>query len=212
MAGLEQARAKLRRYRAAVLKAACEGKLVPQDPGDELAADLLARILAERRNKWQGPGKYKEPTPPTSPPVGGTEGGPSLPELPPGWVWASLEQCFIVQRGRFSVRPRNDPRYYGGEYPFVQIGDLPREGGSITQYSQTLNEKGLEISRMFKRGTVLIAIVGATIANTGVLTFDSCSPDSLVGIQADNDISLKYVEIYLRSKKLELRNASYTNC
>lgn len=61
VAGLEQVRAKLRRYRTAVLKAACEGRLVPQNPGDEPAANLLARILTERRQQWDGRGKYKEP-------------------------------------------------------------------------------------------------------------------------------------------------------
>jgi type I restriction enzyme S subunit len=206
---LKRAQANLKRYRASVLKTACEGRLVPQDPGDEPAGQLLERILAERakrnsvsaRNRVSEPA-YTEPTPPDT---------TGLPELPVGWVWASLEQCFIVQRGRFSIRPRNDPRFYSGKYPFVQIGDLPREGGNITQFSQTLNEKGLEISRMFKKGTILIAIVGATIANTGILTFDSCSPDSLVGIQADDDIRLKYAEMYLRSKKLEIRNASYAS-
>jgi type I restriction enzyme S subunit len=64
---------------------------------------------------------------------------------------------------------------------------------------------------MFGKGTVLIAIVGATIANTGILTFDSCCPDSLVGIQADDGIRLRYAEICLRSKKLDIRNASYAS-
>jgi type I restriction enzyme S subunit len=212
VAALRRARARLRRYRAAVLKAACEGCLVPQDPADEPAAALLERILAERRARWEAEQRARGKDPKTlkypEPAAPDTAG---LPELPGGWCWATLEQCFTVQRGRFSVRPRNDPRYYNGMYPFVQIGDLPRDGGNITAYSQTLNEKGFQVSRMFNKGTVLIAIVGATIANTGILNFESCCPDSLVGIQANDETRLRYVEIYLRSKKLEIRSASYAS-
>jgi len=116
-----------------------------------------------------------------------------------------------VERGRFSVRPRNDPEYYNGTHAFVQIGDLPREGGSVLSYSQTLNDAGLAVSKKFRTGTVLIAIVGATIANTGILTFDSCAPDSLVAIQSESDTTLRFAELYLRSIKLELRRASYAS-
>ena len=83
MAALERVQANLKRYRASVLKAACEGRLAPQDPADEPADRLLARILAERRAKWEAehPGKkYVEPAAPV------TDG---LPELPVGWCWAT---------------------------------------------------------------------------------------------------------------------------
>jgi type I restriction enzyme S subunit len=183
-----------------------EAALARAEGRDYEPADvLLERILAERRARWEAenPGKrYKEPAPVDA---------SGLLELPEGWVWATLAQRFDVQRGRFSVRPRNDPRYYGGPYPFVQIGDLPKEGGSIRSFSQTLNEDGLRVSRMFRKGTVLIAIVGATIANTGILAFDSCCPDSLVAIQADEAVPLHYVDLYLRAKKLELRHSSYAS-
>lgn len=256
VAALGRLQANLKRYKAAVLKAACEGRLVPQDPSDEDAEVLLGRILAERRRKWEEQEweklvekarkkaaqakrkaagkparisdlaaeewqdlpeteygrylpknekwkeKYKEPERPDT---------SELPELPAGWVWTTPDQCFTVQRGRFSIRPRNDPRYYGGSHPFVQIGDLPRSGGNVTSFSQTLNDDGLTVSRKFPRGTVLIAIVGATIGNTGVLTFDSCCPDSLVAFQADNSTRLSFLELYLRSRKLAIRGDSYAS-
>jgi type I restriction enzyme S subunit len=107
VANLKRVRANLKRYKAAVLKAAVEGKLTEEwrrrgdacvarlaetDQGEaclaptkpiETGAELLERILAERRANWQGRGKYKEP-------VGPDMSG--LPELPAGWVWASAEQ------------------------------------------------------------------------------------------------------------------------
>lgn len=93
VASLRRVQAALKRYRAAVLKAACEGRLVPQNPNDEPAEKLLERILAERRAKWEADlrakgkdskkAKYEEPKGPD------TE---RLPELPEGWCWATLEQ------------------------------------------------------------------------------------------------------------------------
>lgn len=227
-AALKRVQANLKRYRASVLKAAREGQLVPTDAAlahkegrdYEPASELLKRILRERRARWEADTmakliasgkppkddhwkeKYKEPSfPETS----------GLPELPEGWCWAALDQLFAVERGRFSVRPRNDPRFYGGAYPFVQIGDLPRDGGPILKFSQSLNNRGLSISRVFKAGTVLIAIVGATIGNTGVLSFDACCPDSLVGLQTDDPVTLRYAEYVLRANKLEIRSASYAS-
>jgi type I restriction enzyme S subunit len=64
---------------------------------------------------------------------------------------------------------------------------------------------------MFSKGTVLVAIVGATIANTGILSFDSCCPDSLVGLRSENEALLNFAEAYLRSMKLSLRHASYAS-
>lgn len=94
VAALRRVRANLKRYRAAVLKAACEGRLVPTEAELhrqrktksaplETGAELLTRILAERRQNWQGRGKYKEPAAPDT---------VKLPPLPEGWTWATVEQ------------------------------------------------------------------------------------------------------------------------
>ena len=88
---LQRVQANLKRYRAAVLKAACEGQLVPSEAEltkakkrkYETGTELLARILAERRKNWQGRGKYKEPTAPDTAKLG---------KLPEGWAWATFEQ------------------------------------------------------------------------------------------------------------------------
>ncbi len=214
----------LEKFRQSVLAAAFRGDLTKewrtQHPDVEPASALLERIRIERRHRWEEKelakmrdkgklpkndawkNKYKEPEP-----LDTTD----LPELPEGWCWASLEEVYSLSRGKFSVRPRNDPRYYGGEYPFVQIGDLPKNGGEITVFSQTLNEKGLKVSKLFTKGTVLIAIVGATIANAGLLGFDSCCPDSLIGFDSPFESSLKYLEKYLAFKKYDIRFMAYSS-
>jgi len=82
---------------------------------------------------------------------------------------------------------------------------LPREGGQIAGYQQTLNDEGVSISRQFRAGTVLVAIVGATIGNTGVLAFDACAPDSLVAVEGPSDVVTRYADLFLRNQKLALR-------
>lgn len=136
---------------------------------------------------------------------------PQIARLPDAWAACHLKDFVSIERGRFSVRPRNDPRYYGGEIPFVQIGDLPRDGGTITTYKQTLNKAGLEVSKLFRKGTPLIAIVGATIGNTGILGFDSCCPDSLVALVSSNPLVGQFVELYLRAHKNRIRSDSYSS-
>ena len=100
VAALRRVQANLKRYRAAVLKAACEGRLVPTeaelakagkvDPSFETGEALLARILAERRKNWQGRGQYKEPAAPDA---------AGLPPLPDKWAWARLEQLGVTYGG-----------------------------------------------------------------------------------------------------------------
>jgi type I restriction enzyme M protein len=97
-----------------------------------------------------------------------------------------LGDIATIERGKFSNRPRNDPRFYGGPYPFIQINDITRETKFIRQYEQTLNEDGLAISRMFPKGSLLMSIA-SSIGEVGILDFDSCFPDSIVAITPITD-------------------------
>ena len=207
VAALRRAQANLKRYRASVLKDACEGCLVPTEA--ELArsegrefepADvLLERILAERRARWKSQekrrGKYKEPSAPDT---------SDLPELPEGWVWATIPQLGELNRGKSKHRPRNDPRLLGGPYPFVQTGDIRHSGGLVTRHSQTYTEFGLAQSLLWPSGTLCITIA-ATIAETGILSYDACFPDSVVGfISLEGDGLTKFLEFFIRTEKGEL--------
>lgn len=118
------------------------------------------------------------------------------------WKRKKLGDVAILERGKFSPRPRNDPRYYGGEYPWIQTGIVERSGKYIRTYSNTLNEEGLEVSRLFPKGTLVITIA-ANIGAIGILDFDSCMPDSLVGIIPKEGVSdtdfLYYFLFYIRA-------------
>jgi type I restriction enzyme S subunit len=130
--------------------------------------------------------------------------------IPKAWNVKKIGAFTSCERGKFSARPRNDPKYFNGTIPFIQIGDLPANGGYINSHSQTLNTLGLTVSKLFQAETVVIAIVGSTIGNTGLLAYDMCFPDSLVGIRPANDINTGYIEMYLRSQRTYFRLASYS--
>lgn len=115
--------------------------------------------------------------------------------IPEDWEVVKLNEKSSIQRGRFSPRPRNDPQFYNGDYPFVQTNDVVNSKGKITTYSQTLNEKGLKVSKLFSQGTILMTIA-ANIGFTGILTRDMTCPDSLVGIQCKKGLFNEFLNFY----------------
>lgn len=105
-----------------------------------------------------------------------------------------------MQRGRFGHRPRNDPRYYNGIYPFIQTGNIVKASSSneMIEFTQTLNELGLSTSRLFDEKVVVITIA-ANIGYTAILDYPACFPDSLVALTSkDDSISLEYLNVYIR--------------
>lgn len=113
-----------------------------------------------------------------------------------------------VQRGKFSHRPRNAPQFYGGDIPFIQTSEVVNSGKYINSFTQTLNNLGLSISRLFEKNTIVMTIA-ANIGHVGMLAFDSAFTDSLVGIQANEDlISQDYLFYYLNYKQKEIEQLS----
>jgi type I restriction enzyme S subunit len=91
-----------------------------------------------------------------------------------------------LDRGRSQHRPRNDPALLGGPYPLIQTGEVARSLDFVRSYSATYSEMGLRQSKMWKKGTLCITIA-ANIADTAILDFDACFPDSVVGFDAGSD-------------------------
>ncbi len=133
VAALKRVRANLKRYRAAVLKAAVEGRLTAEwrekNRPNEAGPRLLARILAESRRKWEQDqiaafakagktppakwkDKYKEPPPPDR---------TNLPPLPEGWCWATVNQAGRVQLGR-----QRSPKHHTGPHmrPYLRVANV----------------------------------------------------------------------------------------
>lgn len=135
-----------------------------------------------------------------------------ISEQPIGWRILQIGNFAECSRGRFTARPRNNPIYFkNGIYPFIQINDIPNDGGEIIKHKQVLNEEGISVSKSFAKDTVVIAIVGSTIGNTGILTYETYFPDSIVGMDTGSVISNKYLELYLRREKNKLRVISYSS-
>lgn len=112
-------------------------------------------------------------------------------------------------RGKSKHRPRNDVRLYGGDIPFIQTGDIREAGKWIENYSQTYSEFGLQQSKQWEKGTLCITIA-ANIAETGLLGFEACFPDSIIGFVANPEFAItEYVYYYLNSIKDYLANKSY---
>lgn len=109
-------------------------------------------------------------------------------------------------RGKSKHRPRNDNKLYGGEYPFIQTGNIRGSEHYITEYSQTYNKRGLAQSKLWPKGTICITIA-ANIAETGILGFDACFPDSIIGLVVDSKLAdINFVEYLLQSFKSRLQS------
>ena len=123
--------------------------------------------------------------------------------VPESWEVKQLGEIARIERGKFSHRPRNESRFYGGAYPFVQTGDVSNCDGYVRSYTQTLNEEGLAISKMFPAGTILITIA-ANIGFTGILQFDSACPDSLIGVSPLKCIETVFLNYYLMTQQPQM--------
>lgn len=172
---LDHADFRIDRYRASVLQAACEGRLVPTEAelarregrDYEPADELLNRILAERRARWEtekleklkSKGKepkddrwkkqYKEPE---------GQDASELPELPEGWVWATIEQlCHVVTDGDHQAPPQ-----VSSGIPFLVIGNV--NDGQIdfrdTRYVPPEYHADLQPKRKPESGDVLLTVTG----------------------------------------------------
>ena len=106
-----------------------------------------------------------------------------------------LAELGSLDRGRSQHRPRNAPELLGGPYPLIQTGEVANAGLYITGYSNTYSELGLKQSKIWKAGTLCITIA-ANIAQTSILTFDACFPDSVVGFIPGDSISAIYMHYW----------------
>ena len=100
-----------------------------------------------------------------------------------------------LDRGRSQHRPRNDPKLLNGPYPLIQTGEVASAGLYITKYKNTYSELGLRQSKMWSAGTLCITIA-ANIAQTAILTFDACFPDSVVGFLPNDSINAIYMHYW----------------
>jgi type I restriction enzyme, S subunit len=189
----------IKQLRQAILNLAVRGKLVPQDPNDEPASELLKQIAVEKaRLVKAGKGKRQEPLQEPEP-------NQAPFDLPGGWAWARFPELGTFGRGKSKHRPRNDPSLFdGGTHLMIQTGDVARSKGLIDTYTNKYNDFGLSQSFKWPKGILCITIA-ANIADSGILNFDACFPDSVVGfIPASMFDNARYFEYFVRTAKANL--------
>ena len=101
-------------------------------------------------------------------------------ENPNGYPIEKLASVGELNRGVSKARPRNNPALLGGPYPLIQTGEVTAAELYIDHYENTYSELGLAQSKMWPKGTLCITIA-ANIAQTAILGFEACFPDSVVG-------------------------------
>lgn len=183
--------------RQAVLYFSVRGKLVEQFSQEGSANQLLNEI---KRNRIIQNDKIRNPR--NSTPID-TLKKPF--EIPSQWIWCRFTEVGQLERGKSKHRPRNDPSLYiNGSIPLVQTGDVARSKGVIKTCTAFYNEVGLAQSKLWKKGTLCITIA-ANIADSGILDFEACFPDSVVGFVPTEPISdVKYFEFFMRTLKSSL--------
>ena len=190
----------IKAIRQTILNLPIRGKLVEQDPNDEPASKLMKRIAGDRES-FGTIGSLKKPKP-----LSPIDTANTPFDLPSGWAWVRFPEIGIFGRGKSKHRPRNDPVLYSdGKYPFIQTGDVARSHGSIKTYSSLYNDAGLAQSAMWPAGTLCITIA-ANIADSGILAFDACFPDSVVGLAVHDCFeTAKFFEYFVRTAKGDLQ-------
>ena len=164
-ASLKRVQAALKRYRASVLKAACEGRLVPTEAElarresrpYEPATTLLARILKERHENWVGRGKYKEPAALKD----------SVARLPEGWTSASVEQTGQIETG--FTPPKANAENYGQDVPFVKPPEL--RDCTVASAADNLSKLGASNGTTAPRNSILVSCIG-NLGKTALATVE----------------------------------------
>lgn len=189
----------IKQLRQTILNLAARGRLVPQDPNDEPAAELLKRIQVEKARLVKEGVQKKE----AALPALDLEQAPF--SLPVGWSWARFPELGKFGRGKSKHRPRNDSALFAeGTHLLVQTGDVARSQGVIKTYTSKYNDIGLAQSMKWPSGSLCITIA-ANIADSGILSFDACFPDSVVGfIPATIFPNARYFEYFVRTAKANL--------
>ena len=173
----------IKQTKSKILDLAIHGKLVPQDPNDEPAIELLKRINPDFTPCDNG--HYTQ-----------------LPfETPQNWSWTTLGKIGKWQSGSTPNRLNKD--YYNGNIPWLKTGDL--NDGYITHIPESITEKALNETsvKLNPTGSVLIAMYGATIGKIGILTFPATTNQACCACEVFNGIDKEFLFLFLLSHREE---------
>lgn len=130
--------------------------------------------------------------------------------IPEHWEVLKVKHLTRILRGKFTHRPRNDPKLYDGQYPFIQTGDVANADKFITEYTQTLNDDGYAVSKEFPSGT-LVMTIAANIGDMAILDFGACFPDSIVGFIPSEKTGIFFLYYLFTSMKEQFLTTAVLN-
>lgn len=185
-----------------ILQLAVMGKLVPQDPNDEPASELLKRIAQEKAQLVKD-GKIKKPKP--LPPISDEE---KPFELPDGWVWCRISDISTVGTG--ATPSRDEPKYWlDGEINWVTSGETNKpfiETTSECVTKKAINDTNVSI---YPPGTLIVAMYGQgkTRGQITELLIDAGTNQACAAIQliANEDSHRKFIKIFFEKSYDDLR-------
>ena len=231
IAALKRAQANLKRYRAAVLKAAVEGRLTAEwraqrkakGIATEPAAKLLERILAERRKKWEAAQLKKYADASKAPPKGWQTRYPDpavpdasdLPELPEAWCWATVEQCAgfesnAITDGPFGSNLKSE-HYTDSGARVIRLQNIG-DGEFVDAIAYVSMDHYEKLRKhAIRRGDLVIAMLGEKLPRACVVP-DDIEPaivkaDCVKVTPNPNAVSSKFLNFYLNSEPVRTRES-----
>jgi type I restriction enzyme S subunit len=224
VAELKAAQKKLAQYRQSLLKAAVEGSLTAEwrakHKPTETGAQLLQRILTERRTRWEAKQLPKFAEQGKSPPKDWQKKYPEpvqpdttgLPELPEGWVWSSLGECFQVAFG--ATPSRKEVGYWNGAIPWVSSGEV--RFNRIKDTKDKITDAGLSNSstQINPVGSVLLGMIGEgkTRGQVAILDIPAANNQNCAAIWvSESDVPPEFVYCWLWSQYEQTRRGSSGN-
>ncbi|HCD5124981.1 TPA: restriction endonuclease subunit S [Vibrio parahaemolyticus] len=186
----------IKKLRELILELAVRGKLVPQDPNDEPASLLLERIAQEKAQLV----KEKKLKKPKKLPNISDEEKPF--DLPNGWSWIRLNE--YGEWGSGSTPKRSNSGYYDGGIPWFKSGELKAD--YISESEETITELALsETSVRYNNiGDVLVAMYGATIGKTAILSVRATTNQAVCACTPFTGLSNTYLLTLLKAYKARL--------
>ena len=190
----------IKQLRQTILNLAVRGKLVPQDPNDEPASELLKRIAKEKvRLVKEGKAKRQDPLSE----VDSIKRRSNYPLVGMGTLSRSWH---VFGSGKSKHRPRNDPALFdGGEHLMIQTGDVARSQGVIETYTTNITTSAYPRASNGRRGR-FASRLPRTSLTVGYLSFDACFPDQRRRVRPRLDVRdmQDISEYFVRTAKANL--------
>ncbi|MCA3288311.1 MAG: restriction endonuclease subunit S [Roseomonas sp.] len=184
----------IKQLRQTILNLAVRGKLVPQDPNEEPASELLKQ-LKKARAALEAEGKIRKDKgePPSH--YGGEQGF----DLPHSWLWARLTEIGQTQTGTSPSSANAD--LFGNFIPFVKPADL--DGNQINYDGPGLSEIGISHSRIAAENSILMVCIGATLGKVNTTSRPVCFNQQINSLTPFLDGLTAFIAIALKASDFQ---------